>query len=105
MTASPKSEIFQRQRDRGGENHVFEHDVIAPVARERCVGTLHHGVSSLAARFFFIVVLLSHSLPTVTLLRCSAVNPLRSKNSRALSLASTFRCAVPREAESFSTAP
>src|SRR4051795_12507387 len=104
MTASPESEIFQRQRDGGGENHVFEHDVIAPVAREWRVGTFH-GVPSLAASFFFIVVLLSHSLPTETLLRCSGLKPLRSKNSRALSLASTDRCEAPRDAESFSTAP
>jgi hypothetical protein len=58
----------------------------------------------LAASFFFIVVLLSHSLPTETVLRCSDENPLRSKNSRAVSLASTDRCGVPRYRESFSTA-
>jgi hypothetical protein len=34
-------------------------------------------------------------------LRCSGVNPLRSKNSRAVSLASTERCVVPRALESF----
>src|SRR3954447_11219084 len=100
---SPDSEVFQRQRHSSGEHHVLQHDVIAPMARERRVGAFHRW-SSLAASFFFIVVLLSHSLPAETVLRCSAENPLRSKNSRAVSLASTERCGGPRALESFSTA-
>ncbi len=51
-----------------------------------------------------MVVLLSHSLPTETLLRCMATKPRLAKNSRALSLASTTSCLVPRAAESFSIA-
>src|SRR5262249_38838156 len=58
----------------------------------------------LAAKVFFMVVLLSHSLPTETELRCCGSKPRCEKNSRALSLASTVRCGTPREADNFSTA-
>jgi hypothetical protein len=55
----------------------------------------------LVANGFFMVVLLSHSLPAETVLRCCGSNPRRAKNSRAVSLASTERCGVPRAGATF----
>src|SRR5262245_33392162 len=103
---SPKI-VVQHQGDGDHDGDGCGGDV---VALHRGISILYSrrspgsGAAPLAASFFFMVVLLSHSLPTDTLLRCSAVKPRRWKNSLALSLASTVSCAAPRAAASFSSA-
>src|SRR5690606_29998943 len=90
--------VGQREIDAIGLRAVPQRGV------EQIDAFLAHADPAGAVSAFFIVVLLSHSLPTESVLRRSAVKPRWAKNSRAVSLASTERCAAPRETESFSTA-
>src|ERR1041385_6780528 len=101
--ASPESEILQRNGDGGGDQHDLENDVIEPVTGKRRIGSLHHTFS--LPSFFSIVVLVSHSPPRRTVLRCCASKPWRVKKSCAVSLTSAFRRLAPRAAASFSSAP
>src|SRR6476619_7733205 len=59
------------ERDCSRDHPIFEHDVVEPLTRKRCVG-LGHDASRLAASCLCSVVLASHSSPTETVLRCWA---------------------------------
>src|SRR6476620_11301878 len=96
--------VVQRQRDGYDDGHDQEDDMVPLEARGRHFGLVFHGVRSLAASFFSIVVLASHSSPSGTVLRCCGTNPRRLKNSSALSLTSAVNRGAPREAASFSRA-
>src|ERR1700754_4671863 len=95
MTASPISEISERKRERGQDDHQLKRNVIAPVTRERRVRTFHDApplagplTFALAARGFSMVVLASHSPPSGTVLRRWSMKPRLRKKSCALSLTS-----------------
>src|SRR5882762_5645614 len=97
MAASPEPEILQRNGDSGGDQRDLEDDVIEPVTRKRRIRSFHHTFS--LASFFSIVVLVSHSPPRRTVLRCCASKPWRVKKSCAVSLTSAFRRVAPRAAD------
>src|SRR6478736_3750249 len=101
--ASPEV-IVQRQRDGHDDGHDREDEMMPLEAGCRHFGLVFHGVRSLAASFFSIVVLASHSSPSGMVLRCCGTNPRRLKNSSALSLTSAVNRGAPREAASFSRA-
>src|ERR1700704_2889153 len=101
--ASPEV-IVQHQRDRHDNGHDREDDVMPLETWGRHFGLVFHGVRSLAASFFSVVVLASHSSPSGMVLRCCGTNPRRLKKSSALSLTSAVNRAAPREAASFSSA-
>src|ERR1051325_4106101 len=63
-----------------------------------------HAAAPLAASFFSIVVLASHSPPSCTVLRCVAMNPRFLKKSCAVSLTSAVSRFAPRAPASFSSA-
>jgi hypothetical protein len=80
--------VTAAQRD----HRVFEHQIVEPVALERHVVAFHDALplaAAVTASGFTIVVLASHSPPSVTVLRVLATKPRRSKKPRAVSLAST----------------
>src|SRR5271170_5962055 len=96
----------KRDRDDGGDQCVFEHQIVEPMALERHVVAFHCSVplAAGASNGFTIVVLASHSPPSATVLRVFGTKPRRSKKPRALSLASTLSSLVPRPAASLSKA-
>src|SRR6476620_4633898 len=101
--ASPEI-IVQRQCDRHDDSYDREDDMMPLEARGRHFRLVFHGVRSLAASFFSIVVVASHSSPSGTVLRCCGTNPRRLKKSSALSLTSAVRRGAPRPEASFSSA-
>ncbi len=63
-------EDVERKQNGGDQQAVFEDDIIEPVTRKRGVGSFHWTLP--LASCLCMVVLASHSSPTVTLLRCWA---------------------------------
>src|SRR5258707_2859049 len=101
--ASPEV-IVQRQRDGHDDGHDRENDVVPLESRGWHFGFVFHGVRSLAASFFSIVVLASHSSPSGIVLRCCGTKPRRLKKSSALSLTSAVSRASPPPTPSISRA-
>src|SRR3954469_33302 len=101
--ASPEV-IVQRQRDGHDDGHDREDEMMPLEAGCRHFGLVFHGVRSLAASFFSIVVWPGHSWRSGVGWRCCGTSPRRLKTSPALALPPAVTRGAPREAASFSRA-
>src|SRR5580704_1962561 len=102
----------ERDGDCNRDHCVFQDEVVDNMPLKRQVVAFHCRLpgpprSSFglpAASGLVIVVLASHSPASDTVLRVLATKPRRSKKPRAVSLASTLSCLLPRAVASFSSA-